>query len=186
MNSQHMHDHSDYLANLSHILEAARNEDQLFRAIVDAPFHDRASTTKLSLGIVVLLLVNTNEKTIDRVALSDTEHAEGAQDYSVKPFREIKIPVGSKDNIIAEAIDTGRATMTDDWQYMFKPVLTAQEARFNQAGAGIGFSVVYPLVNARDGGALIFSYFEPPDQITKDHHSFMNAYRTLVSQRLSS
>lgn len=186
MNSQRMHDHDDYLADLSDILAAASDESQLLRAVVDAPFIDVVRTTKLGLGIVVLLLVNKEEQTIDRIALSNTEHAEGAQDYSVKPFKEIKIPCGYKNNIIAEAIASDRPTMTDDWQYMFIPALTPQEARFNQAGAGIGFSVVYPLVDSRDGGALIFSYFEPPNHIKKEHHAFMDGYRNLVSRKLSS
>lgn len=173
-----------YLKRLGDLLAGAKGDAQLFEAIVNAPFSDKIHTTLLGLGIVVLLLVNKNSGMIDRIALSDTEHAKGAVNISIKRFRAIKIPVGYEENIIAKAIQTGRPQQTDDWQYLFIPDLTAEEARFNQAGAGIAFSVVQPL-NARAGGALIFSYYEPPEKIGRAQRDFMRAYSLLVGAKLS-
>jgi len=72
---------------------------------------------------------------------------------------------------------------------MFSPVLSAQEARINQAAAGIGTSVVHPLFvesSPRPFGALIFSYYEMPQFIKKPHTEFMKNYAELVADRLAS
>jgi hypothetical protein len=173
-----------YLGELKKILESAKGDDQLFDAVVNAPFHDKLRTTMLGLGICVLLLVNKKERTIDRIALSKTELAKGTTDITVKPFKAIKIPLAYKGNFIAEAIRSGRYQQTSDWQYLFAPDLTPEEARLNQAGGGIACSFVYPLVNARDGGAMIFSFYIHLDKIGLEHRNFMDKYARLVSKAL--
>lgn len=160
-------------------------EQNLLQAIVNAPFSDKVQAAKLGLGIVVLLMVNKKDKMIDRVALSETEQADGAVKVSVKPFKKIRVPINTPTNIVAKAIATGEHQMTDDWRYLFNPALTAKEARLNQASAGIGCSCVYPL-EARDGGALIFSYFLSPHDITDKHHKFMKKYSENVSLQLKA
>lgn len=166
------------------LLAAPSDDAALFKAFVNTPFTDKLLTTKLALGIVVFLMVNKAEQTIDRIALSDTEMAKGAVEYSEKPFEEIKIPVGYPTNIIAQALESGQYKYTEDWQYMFNPALTPESARFNQAGAGIACSVVYPLTG-RDGGAMIFSYYQPLSAIGDDHHQFMGGYAALASKHFS-
>jgi hypothetical protein len=173
-----------FISKLDNLLSENSNDSDLFKAIVNAPFNDRHHATLLSLGVVVLLLVNKQTNTIDRIALSDTEPATGAVSMSAKPFHQIKIPVNHKGNLIAQAIATNRYQQTDDWQYLFVPELTPEEARFNQAGAGIGCSVIYPL-ECRDGGAMIFSYYEPPQKIGAKHHDFMEQYASTVCRRLT-
>jgi hypothetical protein len=173
-----------YFANLRELLNKAKGDQQLFETIVNAPFFDKRRITLLGLGIVVLLLVNKQTRTVDRIALSDTELAKGAVRMSVKPFKEIKIPLNYKGNFIAEAIRSERYQQTSDWQYLFAPDLTPEEARLNQAGAGIGCSFIYPLIDARHGGALIFSYYLALDKIEREHHDFMRNYSYLVAKRL--
>jgi hypothetical protein len=173
----------EYFANLANILDGAETESDIYEAIVNAPFSNPGATTAMGLGIVVLLLENPKTKTIDRIALSNTEQAKGAVQASVKPFKEIKIPVGYKRNIIAQTIETGQPHTTSDWKNMFIPALTSEEARFNQAGAGIGCSVVQPIEGVR--GALIFSYFLHPSELTARQNKFMKKYCRLVSKRLS-
>lgn len=173
-----------YMLEMHASLAQAKSDRSLFSAIVNSPFKSKSKGFPLGLGVVVLLLVNKKEGTIDRIALADTEHAHGAVEYSVKPFHEIRIPTSHKKNIIAKAIKSGEHQETTDWQYLFTPVLTPEEARFNQAGAGIATSVVYPLPDARDGGALIFSYFLPQSDITKQHHAFMRRYAELCAKQL--
>jgi hypothetical protein len=172
-----------HLKSIETILDSAKGDEALFEAIVNAPFNDKATATLLGLGILVLLLVNNKTKTIDRIALSRTGPAEGAVEMSPKPFKAIKIPVNHADNIIAKAIKSGQYQATSDWQYLFVPDLTPPQARFNQAGAGIACSVVYPL-KARAGGALIFSYYIYPDQISRSHQAFMHRYAEAVAARL--
>jgi hypothetical protein len=173
-----------YFQSLEHILSTATDDAGLFHAIVNAPFHDRVSATHIDLGIVVLLLVNEAENTVDRIALSNTEQAAGAVKMSEKPFREIKIPFDCDDNAIVQAIKTSQPQTVTDWQYLFVPALSPRAARFNQAGAGIECSHVYPL-NVRGGGAIIFSYYQENKNIVEEHREFMEGYIELVNARLS-
>ncbi len=182
MANSHHDAHGDYLPKLKTILASAKNEKNLYEAIVNSPFNDKGLAVSIGLGVVVLLLINKVAKTIDRIALSDTEAAKGAVEYSVKPFKEIRIPLNFKGNIIAEAIKTGTPQHTADWKNMFIPALTAEEARFNQAGAGIGCSLVYPLLDSKIKGAIIFSYYIQPEEISEKHRKFMHNYTSIVSE----
>jgi hypothetical protein len=161
----------------------SKSDYYLFKKIVNAPFEHKWQMVHLCLGIIVLLLVNKKAKTIDRVALSGTDLAEGTKRMSAKRFQDIKIPIGYKDNIIARAIMTGRAQRTTDFKDLFVPELTPQEARFNQAGGSIAYSAVFPF-EARDGGALIYSYYCPADEMTNDHIDFMKKYTKVVNRTL--
>jgi len=166
------------------LLKHAKTDQELYDAVVNSPFKAKIKGFPLGLGIIVLLLVNKKEGTIDRIALADTEQAQGAVEYSVKPFHEIKIPLRDRKNIISKAINTDTPQQTTDWQYLFTPALSSEEARFNQAGAGIATSIVHPL-HCRNGGAIIFSYFISPDDITHEHERFMQKYAELASKHLS-
>lgn len=173
----------DY-TDLASVLAQPKNDPELFHAIVNAPFKYKVNLTSMSLGIIVLLLVNKTTGTIDRIALSDNELAKKTKRRSAKKFEEIKIPVGYPENIIAQAIETGEPRGTADWQYMFVPELSAQDARFNQIEGGIGYSAVYPLIGARDGGAMIFSYYQYPERIHTPQEEFMKKYSQLAAERL--
>ena len=174
-----------YFNKIKKLLHSAKNDTELYRAIVNAPFHNKLRAVQLDLGIVVLLLVNEQTKMIDRIALSDTELAAGAISVSAKPFHSIKIPLSSKTNIIADAIRSNDFRQTGDWKYLFTPALTAEEARFNQAGAAIGCSVVSPLIDTSKKGALIFSFFQHPENISVAHYNFIAQYSSAVAQALS-
>lgn len=173
-----------YYRKLRGILQEAPSRDHLLDAIVNAPFHELRRATHLDLGILVFLEVNKAEHTVDRIALSNTEAAQGAVKMSEIPFNDIKIPLGHKTNAIALAITTGEAQVVSDWKYLFAPTLSAQAARFNQAGAGIECSYIYAVDDGRDGAALIFSFFQPQANIGPEHTAFMDAYTGMVSDAL--
>jgi hypothetical protein len=174
-----------YLEELKGRLMAAKGRRELYQTIVDAPFNNRAMAGRLGLGITVLLLVNQADSTIDRVALARTELAQGTVDMSAKPFKDIKIPLNDRDNFIAIAIRRKHYMITSDWQFLFVPALTPQQARLNQAGGGIACSVIYPL-KIESGGAMIFSYYEPVERIGDSHHKFMRNYSNLVAGHLNN
>lgn len=157
-----------------------KTDKALYQSIVDEPFKDALTATKLDLGIVVLLLVNNKDKTIDRITLSKTEQAEATLRMTAKPFHKIKIPVKHTDNLIAKAIAEHAPQQTENWEDLFTPELTGQQARFNQAAAGIESSYIYPL-NIPFGGALIFSYYQPVNNLSVSHRQFMAAYANRVS-----
>jgi hypothetical protein len=169
---------------LADIMQATHGDKELFHTIVNAPFLFRKETVKMSLGIIVFLQVNKQRQTIDRLTLSDNELAKGTKDMSSKPFEEIRIPVDDSKNSLAVAIRTGKPQIVTDWAYLFTPALNPEQARLNQAGGGIGCSVVYPLLGARDGGAMIFSYFKYSSGISAADHDFMRAYADLIVERL--
>lgn len=172
---------------ITHSLDESRSRETLLKAIVNTPFNNRLHATELGLGIVVLLLVNPENGTLDRIALSDTERAQEAQKISTKPFHEIRIPLDYKDNLLVNVVDELKPLFTDDWAGMFVPELTPEEARFNQAGASIACSALYPLVpfgTEKACGALIFSYFEPLEKLGEKHRAFMKVYADTVVAKL--
>lgn len=177
---------NDHYQELHDRLAACKTKASLYEAIVNAPFQYRVETTRMSLGIIVLLLADKKDGMVHRVALSSTEMAAGTQDVSVKSFKDIKIPLHYERNIIAEVIRTQQPRRTTDWQYLFAPALTPEEARLNQAGGSIACSAVYPLVDVGDGGALIFSYYQYPEYLNEMHEDFMETYTHLVANRLRS
>jgi hypothetical protein len=166
-------------------LSDATTLTDVYQAMVDTPFEDKNLVVPLGLGHMVLVVVNEANQTVDRIALSDTESARGAVDFSVKAFRDIKIPLSAKDNILVQAIGTGKWRQTDDWKYTFTPILSPVEARFNQAGAGAACTVVYPLKHG-DGAALSFSYFKPMWEIGEEQHVFMRKCRDIAEEALAS
>ncbi len=157
------------------------NKKKLYQSIVDAPFSDKISVTSIDLGIIVLLLVNNKNKSIDRIAISNTEQALSELKAYTKPFKEIRIPLKTKGNIISEAIYSGEYKSTENWYCMFNPELTAEQALQNQVSASIETSYVWPL-NGKKKGALIFSFYQPNINIGKEHLHFMENYRNLVSK----
>jgi hypothetical protein len=183
-----VHSQSDknnpYYGKLKELLAQADSDKKLFETIVNAPFHDRRETTFLGLGILVFMIVNERTGMIDRIALSETEFAAGAVEHSAKPFKEIKIPVDNKDNIIAKAIRENKPQLSADWSLFFVPALAPKDARFNQAGAGIGCSIVYPLQGGEIKGAITYSFYLYPDDIEVKQQSFMRDYSNMVSDEL--
>lgn len=166
------------------MLMHAKTEQDLYRAIVNSPFKAKSKGLPLGLGLVVMVLVNKKANRVDRIALSDTEPAKGAVDYSVKAFDQINIPLDQTQNFLVKSIVSQQIHETEDWNDTFTPVLTAEEARFNQAGAGAGCTVIYPF-KARDGGAMSFSYVIPLKDINEAHHKFMSHYTELVEHFLN-
>lgn len=174
--------------SITHSLDESDSTTSLYSAIVNTPFTDKLRATEYGLGIAVLLLVNEANGTLDRVALSDTQRAKEAVEISAKPFHEILIPLDHEENILIKAVQSMQPQFTEDWAPMFVPALSPEEARFNQAGAGIACSAIYPLItfeNQKVIGAMIFSYFEPIPSLTEVHKSFMKLYADTVAAKLS-
>jgi len=176
--------HAIDINELQKKLDSASGADSLYEDIVNAPFSFKVETAFLFLGIIVLLRVNKTTGNIDRIALSRTEPAAGTVEISVKKFENIKIPLSDPKNIIALAIRTGEPQKTSDWEYLFTPALTGEQARLNQAGGAINYSCVYPLLSGNKG-ALIFSYYQFDGGKSSDEQTkFMVSYSKLVDDQL--
>lgn len=175
----------DYYANLKALLMKGKDDGELFETIVNAPFSNKLHATSIDLGMIVLVLANKKTKMVERIAYSKTQPALDAARGLPIEFRNIKIPLKNNDNIAVKAVRTGKSYKTSDWRSILSPALSPEAARFNQAEAGIGCSFVYPLLGARDGGALIFSFYQSIDMIGHEHHNFMEKYCELVTQKLN-
>jgi len=182
---QSVGNNDDFLTEMQVIISGARNQKNLYDKIVNAPFTNPRKTTVLGLGFLSFVLVNKKTGFIDRISISNTDTAQGAIDITVKPFHDLKIPIGYKGNSVAEAIRSGRYQQTSDWNYLLTPILKPEEARLNQAGAGIASSFVYPLLNTSNGGAIIFQYYIGLDKITTEHRDFMFRYAKIASNTLN-
>src|SRR5688572_30511608 len=117
-------------SELEGILDTENDDQELFKLIVNAPFSYKVSTVMMSLGIIVLLLADKKSGTINRIAISDNDLAKRTKYRSAKRFEDIKIPLKHDTNIISKAISTGKPQGTGDWEYLFVPELSAQDARF--------------------------------------------------------
>lgn len=164
---------------------ASTPEDQLYQAIADAPFKDKFQSVQLDLGIVALLIVDNSTKLINRIAMSNTELAQGADAVSAKPFHEMSIPLDHKGNLIAKAVRTNKVQQTLDWKDLFAPVLQASDARFNQAAGGIGSSIIAPFDVSAMHGAIVFDFYQPIENIGDAHYSFIERYMNIVTKFLS-
>lgn len=173
-------------AAMQKLIAGASTEQERNSLIVNAPFEYKVAATFLFLGIVVLLMVDSDGKNISRIALSNTELAKNTTDVSLVPFNEIKIPLDHPENIISTAIRSGKYQDTTDWKYLFEPALTPEQARINQASGGIAYSAVYPLKNLNPGGAMIFSYFQYQQHIGSPQHEFMAQYSAMVDSVLTT
>lgn len=173
------------LVKFRRLLNRPTEQREFYDAVVNIPFIDKRYSTSLGLGFLSLALVNEKRKTIDRIAISATEPAQGAINVTVKAFKDLIIPIDAPDNAVAKAIKTANVVQTNDWYYLLTPVLDESEARINQAGAGIAYSCIYPVVvNKNAIGAIIYQYYITPDRISKKHRHFMKSYTTMVTSRL--
>lgn len=178
---EHTGDEIDF-GHLKSLLDSAP-ECQLNNAIVNAPFVFTLAAAHMFLGVIVLLVVNDKDDTIDRIAITDNTIAKRTKQKSAKPFEEIRIPIEHTENVIARAIATGEPQTTTDWYYLFTPELTPEQARYNQSDGGIGCSAVYPLLGAKKG-ALIFSYYR--NHLEDAQYDFMKQYTELIASHLSA
>jgi len=170
------------LSGLEKEFEYIKNDSDLFKTIVNYPFKYRLEVTNLSLGIIVLLLVNKNEERVDRICMTDNDLAQAAKRMSPESFSNIKLPMGDKTNIIVKAIKSKKPISTMNWTYLVTPALPSDIALLNQAAAGIGHSVVFPFT-ARDGGALMYHFYE--DEISQFQFKFMEDYTNKVNTILN-
>jgi len=175
-----------YLQELEGKLTAATSLETFYDMVVNAPFENRLHPTTFGIGFMTLCLANRKNNTVDRIRMTDNYLAQGARSVTVVPFEKLIVPYDAKGNCVVEAIRSGRYQQTNDWNNLLTPVLKPEEARLNQAGAGIASSFVYPLPNFQPGGAIIFQYFITLDKIGKEQHDFMFRYSKLVAKSLNS
>ncbi len=171
----------DY-AKLEQSLKTAKDDHELFQRIVDAPFKQKSESGWLFLGLISLFLVDHTTKIVKLVAVSDTEHYNmsiSGYNFSVSDYK-LSLEKDQRNDIV-KAINSNMPQATTDWESLSRLKADAEQARLNQANSGIAFSVTYPL-NITNGGALLFCFFQYPENIGDDQRSFMKKYSQLVAK----
>lgn len=170
--------------DLAKRLNKSSNQQELFDAIVNAPFEYEMACADIRLGIMTLLMVNPRSQTLDRIALTKNQLAEYTKRVSVKRFEDIKIPLSNKQNLTLQAIASGEPKQTSDWKDIFVPELSPDEARMNQASGGLATTFVYPLMGVGDGAAIHYSYYQYPENVGQAQHQFMEQYSNIAAHGL--
>ncbi|HSX47549.1 MAG TPA: hypothetical protein VLF63_02125 [Patescibacteria group bacterium] len=176
----------DYL-HLNNKLCAAKNDDQLFQLIVNVPFYqDKIQTSFIFLGIICLYLVDEKEKNhFKGVAHSKANFGFNHTQYSFTALNNLKFNLNDSQNITAKTIRLGRMGETTDWNELFTPAISTNQARDYQLKSGIEYSAIYPL-KSRGGGALIYGFFQNKSFINELQFDFMKKYTKFVDNQLSN
>ena len=155
--------------------------DKVISKIANTLLFD-AGFINLGYRIIVLTLVDENQRTLNRISLSKTEEAQKTQEVSVVPFHKIEIPLRSEGNILIKAIKNKKSYHTNYWPDLFRPILKDKDAIANQNAAGIKTSLVMPiLVRNKSIGALIFSMIKDYSEVSKQELILIKAFTDIVS-----
>lgn len=172
---------------LRQLLKAAKSkgDSQLFQAVVDTPFKQKAEAAFLFLGFISFFLAKPDRE-VRLAAVSDTEQyhlSVNGYDFKAEDFR-LSLDDDAQNDIVL-AINTGQPQTTTDWQSVSRQVADKEQVSLNQASGGIAFSATYPLSNP-SGGALMYSFFQYEENIGPPQTGFMEKYSRLVSQFITS
>lgn len=131
--------------------------------------------------IIVLTLIDEQRGILKRISLSQTEEAKKAQQASAVPFHQIEIPLTAADNLLIKVINERKVSVTNYWPDIFKPVLTPEQAKINQAAAGVKTSMIYPVITRdRAVGALIFSLVKDVKDVSEEEQDLLAGFTDLV------
>lgn len=127
--------------------------------------------------VIVLTLLDTDKQQLRRIAISETEAARKFLEASPIPFKDIIIPLNTKDNLLVKAIKEDKLQVTSQVADVLSPALTREWVQNFQEKLDIKTSLVFP-VKVRDKvlGALIFSLTKPQKQITDEEWSILDSF----------
>jgi hypothetical protein len=172
-------------ALVEQLFDSAGNQKTLYKHIVNAPFEYPVATAFLFLGFISFFLVDEPKALIRLAGVSDTEYYRlSVADYPFRPSA-FTVRLDNADNAIAAAIREAKVVPLHDWGKLRRPRARDEAVRLNQASAGIGYSVLYPLPGTVRG-ALLYNYFQYQDAIGDDQRDFMKAYTNLVANALAA
>jgi len=172
-------------ALVEQLFDSADDQKTLYKHVVNAPFEYPVATAFLFLGFISFFLVDEAKSLIRLVGVSDTEYYRlSVADYPFRPSA-FTVRLDNPDNAIATAVREDKIVPLHDWGKLRRPRARDEAVRLNQASAGIGYSVLYPLPGSVRG-ALLYNYFQYQDAIGDDQRNFMEAYTNLVADALTT
>jgi hypothetical protein len=159
------------------------DENNLQKVIVNAPFQDKLLCASIDLGIISLMLVDESGMYISCVSMTDNDLAHEAQKVSETTFCDIKIPVYSEDSILSAVILNQSPELSDKWSRFLSSDVKLAQIELSQKAASIESCLAWPL-NIPQGGVMLFSFFQPKQNIGKHHYLFAEAYSKFVSDKI--
>lgn len=138
------------------ILSTVTDIDQIAQRVTDVVVGD-ADYVKA----IVILLLDKQEKTLVRIAISRTESVSKAELEFNRTFIGLKTSMDDANNIVVKAVTERKMNMTHNLFDVLVPHFTKEEAEKIQSIVGNTASYIYPLLSRGDTiGAIIISIDE--------------------------
>jgi len=168
------------LWRLEKIILDSLDFNQLVQKIVDSVLSE-LGYLKLGYRIVVLALVDHDEKKLKRISISQTEEARKVLAISPVPFTDIAIPLSESENICIKALNEGKSYSTHDWYDILRPSYTRDDAHTRQKAIGIKTSMVYPIsYHGKAEGIMIFSMVKDFSEVAEDEKELIRGFTDVV------
>jgi signal transduction histidine kinase len=171
---------TESLRRLQNVILNTLDFNQVVKNSVNSVFNE-LGYLDLGYRIVVLSLINEQEETLERIAISQTEDAKKALLATRVPFSKIIIPLNEADNLCVKAISTKSVYATTYWYDILRPVSNEADAAILQRKVGIKTSMIYPVfANGRAIGSIIFSMVKKYEEVTDREKELLAGFVDLV------
>lgn len=135
----------------------------------------------LSYKIVILSLINQEQKSLQIVAISNTPEAEKAATVFKTPFLNIHTPLSDESTL--NKVLSGQSTLVStQWSQIFSPPFATDQAQSAQAAAGITATVLAPIIiKGKPQGVLMFAVSKPQEMVSPEEKELMQGFTDIVS-----
>lgn len=122
---------------------------------------------KLGYVIIVLSLLDENQKQLKRISISQTQFAKEALQKSPVPFEQIIFKIEDNENLAVKSILENVPYITDDLSDMLYPAVDRETVRTVQKSLGVVTSLVFPVfASGKPLGTIIFSLNKKEEEIS--------------------
>jgi signal transduction histidine kinase len=132
---------------------------------------------KAGYEVIVLTLLDEQNKTLKRIAISNTESAQKFLNATPVPFNDIIIPLWATQNLSVRAISEKKRFVAENVSDILVPAIDREWVDSFQSALGIKSSLVYPII-AKDKvlGTLIFSLSKPESEIKEEEWEILDSF----------
>lgn len=127
--------------------------------------------------VIVLTLLDEKEKTLKRIAISNTESAAKFLSATPIPFNDIVIPLWAQQNLSVRAINEKKRFVAENVSEVLVPAIDREWVDDFQKTLGIKTSIVYPIIaKEKVLGTLIFSLSKSESEIKEEEWSILESF----------
>ena len=158
------------------VLGSTKSLEQVTQTVVDSIFTE-LGYMKSGYEIIMLTLLDNEEKVLKIIAISHTETADKLLKASPIPFSDTVFPLWATENILIKSILSKKMYVTDNAEDIYIPAMDAEWVRNFDSSVGINTSIVYPLV-AKDRalGALTFILSKEESEIKEEEWAILENF----------